>query len=119
MKVSIDFDGTLDNIKVQEFVQELMSMNNIEVHVVTNNFELDNWVCKKIHFITDSLGIERKNIHFVDYFPKWTYFDKNSDYAFHLDNDIWDHKEINLQSDVPCVLFDENWEENCLKYIFL
>ena len=112
MKVSFDFDETLDNIHIQEFAKELMKMN-IEVHVVTCNPDPSEYIFE----ITDKLNIERKNIHCIGYSLKHTYFTDYSDFIFHLDNDELEVREINQYTKVKGVLFDADWKENCLKLI--
>lgn len=111
MKISFDFDDTLEHIHVQKFAKELIDMN-IEVHVVTCNFN-----CNYIYETTDILGIDRNNVHCIGYKFKYTYFTDKNDFAFHLDNDSYEIRDINKLTKVKGIYYDENWKENCLKCI--
>lgn len=111
MKVSFDFDDTLDNVHVQKFAKELINMN-IDVHVVTCNFN-----CKYVYDTTDILGIKRENVHCIGYKLKYTYFLEHNDFSFHLDNDIYEIREINKLTKVKGIHYDQNWKRNCLKSI--
>lgn len=113
MKVSFDFDETLDYEHVQKFAKELLDIG-IDVHVVTCNFN-----SFYIYETTDILGIKRDNIHQIGYSTKSLFFTENPDFVFHLDNDYYEIKLINKDSNVKGVVFESGWKEKCLNIIKL
>ena len=94
MKVSFDFDSTLDNEKIQEYAKELIEQG-IDVHVVTSrvpetdpSLELvsSDWN-DDMYAICDKLGILKENIHFTKYVDKFKYFRIHQDFLWHMDDD--------------------------------
>jgi hypothetical protein len=122
MKVSFDFDGVLDNIHIQRFAKELMNMG-IDIHVTTSNPNpnkdpiFTNFTMHHVYKLTDKLGIDRENIHFTDFSPKYIYFIMNGDFTFHLDDDENEVREINSYTKVKAIFFDESWKDKCLEAV--
>ena len=92
MKVSFDFDDTLDKPKVQEYAKELID-KGIEVHIVTSRLSDEqalpsiNWN-KDLFEVSDRLGIKRENIHFTPYDLKYIFFINNPGFIWHLDDEF-------------------------------
>lgn len=110
VKVSIDFDGTLDRKDVQEYVKELIN-KGVEVWVCTfRTIEYDDELYKisdksipansDLFFITDNLHIPRERIIFTEMKLKSEFL--NNSFAFHLDDDY--NVMLNLRSaGIKCV----------------
>lgn len=94
MKVSFDFDDTLDKPKVQEYAKELID-KGIEVHIVTSRLSDEqalpsiNWN-KDLFEVSDRLGIKRENIHFTPYDLKYIFFINNPGFIWHLDDSFYE-----------------------------
>lgn len=111
IKVSFDFDGVFEYEPIRKFASELIS-RGIEVHIVTaNSYKLSSHVFE----LTDTLNLEKGNIHFTNGMPKFLFFKKNSNFKFHLDDDPLEVKEINKNTSVKGIYYDENFKSNCLK----
>jgi sugar phosphate isomerase/epimerase len=123
MKVSFDFDGTLETADVQKYAGELVK-RGVEVWIVTTRYDqraeqLDPdyfrmhapkcW--EDVFEIADKLGIKRENIVFTCYKWKHTYFENHSDFAFHLDDNYQEEYDIK----VPFVLVKKRWKQKCEK----
>jgi hypothetical protein len=88
--ISIDFDGTLTEPDVEEFVRHLLTMRT-PVHIVTarkDRFhatrENDN---DDVFATAAAVGIDAGNIHFTNGKDKADWFDKNEGFDVHLDDD--------------------------------
>ena len=92
MKVSFDFDSTLDRPVVQDYAKSLIQ-DNIEVWIVTSRMSKVNtdWN-KDLFLVADKLGILKENIVFTEMSDKFEFF-KDKDFIWHLDDD-W--VELNL-----------------------
>ena len=90
MKVSFDFDGTLDKKVVQDYAKELIA-RGIDVHIVTarpSDAEAGSeGYNDDLHDIAAYVGIDRKNIRFTNHTEKYHYF-RNRTFVWHLD-DHW------------------------------
>jgi hypothetical protein len=131
MKVSFDFDSTLDRKDVQQFAKELVN-DGIEVWIVTSRMSIEytkanldqftiNRVDKanhKLFRIADNLGIKREHIHFTNAQFKINFL-ANQNFLFHLDDDPDELIEI-LNSKDPCKPINANhfeWEYDCRKLV--
>ena len=91
-KVSFDFDDTLSYEEVQEYAKSLIEQG-IDVHIVTSRYEdvtrypfnISNH--DDLNTVATKLGIDLDNIHFTNMENKYHFFQKNSDFIWHLDND--------------------------------
>lgn len=127
MKVSFDFDETLDREDVQEYATKLIS-EVFDVYVVTarvDDVKADEkgwWWIKQnnldLYKVTDKLGIKRENIIFMEYADKYVYLE-NKDFIFHLDDSELELRMINENKlkCVPIYMYDINWKEKCDKAI--
>jgi len=120
MKVSFDFDSTLDNQHVQNFAKKLMD-DGFDVHIVTGRpthwSSYEKWDNDDLYAVAKKLNIKKENIHFNDFKLKKYFFLKNEDFIFHLDDDHIETEEINFFTKVPAILFDEKWMDNIMKLI--
>ena len=127
MKVSFDFDSTLDRPSVQEFAKELVN-DGIEVWIVTSRCTAEyatekgwHWVDEQNHKlfkIADNIGIKREHIIFTNHVSK-SEFIKGKNFIFHLDDDSDELIEI-LNSKDPCKPINVNhfeWEYDCRKLV--
>lgn len=125
-KISVDFDNTLSQQEVQDFVKNLIE-NGFVVYIITsrvdNKFAKERnwwWVEKQnreLFDVADSLGIDKDNIIFTQYIDK-VEFIEDKDFILHLDDDMDEIDLINKSSD-PCVsIFKDphgKWIEKCEK----
>ena len=112
MKVSFDFDETLDSPRIQTCAQHMIN-KGYEVHIVTARpheslvaWGAEDWN-NDLYLVSDSLGIPRENIYFMNSTPKYKFF-INKDFIWHLDDDLDEWKEINTYTKTRCYkLYDE------------
>jgi len=112
MRVSFDFDGTLESKYIQDYARELIE-RGIEVYVVTSRFG-DNEKYKKFYKtsinvdvtnsdlreITNELGIPEERLIFTNMGDKYEYFEKNRDFLWHIDDDWIENDLINKNTKV-------------------
>ena len=121
IKVSFDFDGTLDKQSVQKFSQELL-FRGYDVYITTQRKEPKlapslSWN-DDLFEISDSIGIKRKNIIFCNLESKYKII-KDMNFIFHLDDSF---TEINLLKDhtnikAVCIFGNKNWRFDCKKIL--
>ena len=127
MKVSFDFDSTLDRKDVQQFAKELIN-DGIEIWIVTSRCTTEyatekgwHWVDKqnrKLFRVADNIGIKREHIMFTNHVSK-SEFLANQNFLFHLDDDPDELIEI-LNSKDPCKPINVEhfeWEQDCKLHI--
>lgn len=126
MKVSFDFDSTLDRKEVQRFAKELVAEGH-EVWIVTSRRSnedaalLDPWIKdrvirsnKKLFRVADNVGIKREHIIFCNFTMKLDSI-AGQGFAFHLDDDPDELVEIFVSTD-PCKAINvgrPEWEIDC------
>lgn len=113
MKVSFDFDDTLDREPVQSFAAWLIAQG-VEVWVTTsryaNEYWLTNGLAKPVDWspnadlwdVVARLKIRADRVTFTGHRAKWTEF-RDSDFLWHLDDDPEEIDEINQYTNVRCV----------------
>jgi hypothetical protein len=131
MKVSFDFDSTLDRKDVQQFAKTLIN-DGIEVWIITSRISIEyaksnldqftiNRVDKanhKLFRVADNLGIKREHIHFTNTQFKSDFL-SNKNFIFHLDDDS-DELIAILESGDSCKPVNVNhfdWERDCKLYV--
>ena len=130
IKVSVDFDNTLDREDVQEYVKHLISLG-VEVWIVTARFDsiskynlkmIEDWGIKdlllehnKLFEVAEELGIDKEHIVFMNMIPKKNFFINNRDFLFHLDDDIIELATIKYVNTVNVLSSD--WKDLCNNYI--
>ena len=133
MKVSFDFDGTLDRDVVQQYAKELVGRGH-EVWITTARFEkIEDYDAKfmKKHGIYNlneqhrylfevalACGIEDDHIHFCNMADKWEWI-KDKDFLWHLDDDWEELKGINVMTDAVgvSVFGNSTWKNKCEKLL--
>lgn len=133
MKVSFDFDGTLDSPIVQEYAKELIS-RGIEVHLVTSRRSEEylmslfpnkpedsfNLINVDLFAVAEQAGIPVGNIHFTNGNYKAGFFSKNKDFIWHLD-DILEEIEFMAKNidclTVPVYVLVSDFKEICEELI--
>jgi len=127
MKVSFDFDSTLDRNDVQQFAKELIADEH-EVWIITSRHSDESakskswwWVLnqnKNLFDVANKCGIREEHIHFTNGVDKVNFI-KGKGFAFHLDDDI-DELILILDNSDPCVPLHVDhfeWKENCLEVL--
>lgn len=121
MKVSFDFDDTLDRSIVQKYAKELID-KGIEVHIVTSRLSDEqalpsiNWN-KDLFLVSDYLGIKRENIHFTPYDLKYIFFQNNPGFIWHLDDDFIELKRMSKSKTIGISVKSSNFKSKCEKLI--
>jgi hypothetical protein len=135
IKVSFDFDDTLSNKSIQDFVKEIKDI--VEVHITTsryediNNYEeafLKAWELENnkkcsnddLFKIAEELDIPLERIHFTNMNYKSVWFNDHTilDFKFHIDDNT--HELYNIQDNTNIVAINStinNWKEQCLTEI--
>lgn len=103
-KISLDFDSTLSENKVQKMAMWLISQG-FEVWIVTSRTSTEVAIEKNLWWkfqenedlfkIADKVGIKKENIHFTNYGLK-SEFLEDKDFILHLDDDDIELREIDM-----------------------
>ncbi len=128
LKVSFDFDGTLNDRKdVYKYCEELLKDDRIEVHITTMRCnKLSDWnknwftpsYYEEVYEVADKLGIKRENIHFTNGNEKDWFFKYNKDFIWHLDDDSETCRAVNRCKVIGlCVFGNNTWERKCRKIL--
>lgn len=118
MKVSFDFDSTLDKPAVQSFCAELIS-KGVEVWICTSRWDdskaVENlWGSDyndDLYLVADRLGIAREKIIFTNHKNKIDFL-KDKSFAFHLDDDVRGCGSIGISC-----WCNTSWKNKCLKIL--
>ena len=101
MKISFDFDGTLEHPDVQQLAQRLISLGH-EVHIVTTRWDEENkW---RYDFFNSLSKASQKGLHNDLYLVA-----KELDVPIHFRN--MEYKAHFLQAHNFDMHIDDNWEE--------
>lgn len=123
MKLSFDFDGTLDRKDVQDFCRKMMRWGH-EVWVCTMRTKEYNDALYKIadktlpanydlYKVTDDLKIPRERIIFTEMEEKSKFLEG---FVWHLDDDWMVLKELELNSNVKGIDVRKSfWKNNCME----
>lgn len=124
MKVSFDFDGTLEFQDVQDYAKQLIG-EGVEVWVVTTRWDENhkhkypqNATLDDLWEVVDNLGIPRWRVRFTCMEWKWKYLD-GTKFVWHLDDNEseFDYARKN-KCKVPMVWVHTNgWQEKCEKLL--
>jgi len=130
MRVSFDFDDTLDREPVQKYAAELVA-RGIEVWIVTSRYDLENYIKynftslykgelanKDLFDLAKELGIPEDKIHFTNMMNKWRFFKENN-FIWHLDNDWEECRLIDRKTKTRGIIYfhTPNWKGKCEKSI--
>lgn len=121
MKVSFDFDDTLDREDVQHIARQILTGTDIDVWVVTARLPdkkapLDNWN-EDLWFVCQNLGIPKSNVIFTSYSSKHEFFWEKH-FLFHLDDDPEELRMIEAMTDTIAInSLEPTWKKQILKLI--
>jgi len=117
MKVSFDFDGTLDRKVVQDYAKELI-IKGCDVWICTARFSPQNapnpnWN-DDLFQVCDSVGINKNNVIFCEMSDKYKIL-KDNGFIFHLDDDWEELKLINKHTNIKgiSVFGTTLWKNKC------
>lgn len=124
MKVSFDFDSTLDLPSVQKLAKEILALG-FDVWIVTTRYD-DKYSTEMLgepdrnadlYEVANEIGIPRSNIVFTNMTWKVDYFKQNPDFLFHLDDNLTEVKNIYGKAKVKTFsrLCGGAWYGKCLK----
>jgi len=128
MKVSFDYDGTLELGSVEIFAKELVDHGH-EVWVVTSRlsdeeisksfqpWQRPNWN-DDLWESCERIGIPKERVKFTSHVDKIEFL-KDKGFIFHLDDDIHELFSI-MESDDDCKPLNVghyDWKENCLELL--
>jgi hypothetical protein len=120
LKVSFDFDGTLEFANVQSFAKQLLD-RGIEVWVVTTRYDENhkhkyphNATLDDLWEVVDKLGIPRHQVRFTCMEWKAKYLD-GTNFLWHLDDNDREIKEAKkLAIEVPIIdVMSPTWQNEC------
>ncbi len=128
MKVSFDFDDTLSRPSIQRYAKELIA-TGAEVWIVTTRWDARSKLCSKDYYDTHGdtwtevnkkaleLGIPLKRVIFTCYQWKVTFFEKNLDFLWHLDDNGSEFKTIRALGISVVDSYHPKWKITCNKLI--
>lgn len=125
IRVSFDFDGTLEHIPKQEYAQELIE-REIEVWIVTSRFEDPasyksyyqaynevQHIHSDLYEIADKLKIPRNRIIFTNMEDKWPII-KNHNFIWHVDDDWTENRLILNNTKTKAInALVSTWKNKC------
>lgn len=114
MKVSFDYDGTLELKEVQEYALQLLRESH-ELWIVTMRHEQRQQGNQDLFDVAESLGIPTDQVIFTNGGLKYHFFEENEGFAFHLDDCKWQIDHIVDSKCTVGVFFevDNEWESEC------
>lgn len=120
MKVSFDFDGTLDREQVQKLALYLLTLD-VDVWIHSARFKASdvrpNWN-DDILQVASNIGIPIDNIVLTESYDKSIFLE---DFVWHLDDSSSTIKSINENSKCKGIYYsqyrDTGWEKKCIKLI--
>jgi hypothetical protein len=124
MKVSFDFDGTLEFQDTQEYAAELIA-KGVEVWVVTTRWDEnhkhkypENATLDDLWEVVDRLGIPRHQVRFTCMEWKYTYLN-GTNFIWHLDDNPAEFSKAKTNGcNVPMINVDTNgWMIKCDRLI--
>lgn len=138
-RVSFDFDGCLgDSEFVQNYCKELVE-RGMDVWIVTSRPENPEEFFKKkytedqfkkefgvnfwsndedLYPLASKLGIDRQKIAFTNHTPKAWWFNENSGFIWHVDDDPNEIRLIQrLTKVIPISVNSSNWVDKCEKLL--
>lgn len=130
IKVSFDFDGTLERESVQRYAKELIDRGH-EVWIVTSRFGSDDkyksyfmttisvdLTNKDLFEVADRLGIPVERIHFTNMDDKWPFMKYYHEFLWHLDDDWIENRNILKNTKIKAInSIGTNWKSKCEKII--
>ncbi len=109
-KVSFDFDDTLSKQSIQKYALNLIE-KGIDIRITTRRYDFDNihlyddMIKHRINIeggphkdllkVLEFLNLDLSKVTFTNGELKWQYFNNNSDFIWHLDDDPIELNKIN------------------------
>jgi uncharacterized protein (DUF2249 family) len=124
MKVSFDFDGTLEHEYVQEYARQLIEEGH-EVWVVTTRYDenhrhryVHNPTLDDLWSVVDKVGIPRHRVRFTLMQYKHHYLN-GTQFVWHLDDNEEEFTQARRHKcSVPMVyVLQNNWKDKCNLYL--
>jgi hypothetical protein len=121
MKLSFDFDSTLDRPSVQMYAKQLMDDGH-EVWICTTRTSPETHANPSwnddLFLVSDKLGIPRSQIIFTNHELKYDFL-KDKGFLWHLDDDWIELNELNRNTDIRgiSVWGQTNWKKKCDKLL--
>ena len=130
IKVSFDFDSTLDRDHIQQYAKELVN-RGLEVWIVTARYDkehvIEYWhnteesaerANKDLFEIANKVGINKEHIQFMNMEDKYNFF-KDKDFAWHLDDDTLENKLILKYAKIKAINSwgNSSWKQKCEKIL--
>jgi hypothetical protein len=111
MKVSFDYDGTLDQKEVKDYAVSL-SKSGHELWIVSMRHENRPAGNQDIFDLAKELGVKDEKIIFTNGNLKSKFFEENAGFGFHLDDCQWQIKNIKK---TKAVFYEEEgeWQTSC------
>lgn len=113
MKISFDFDETLDRAELQDIAESFIKDHH-DVWIVTSRFQKhanmiynnnDLWAVAKY------INIPKEKVIFTNLSPKYLYF-KDMNFDLHLDNDKDEVREIIENTCTHAInVWEEGWQD--------
>ena len=131
MKVSFDFDSTLDRPHIQEYARELIE-RGLEVWIVTSRYDCEHHriayhttpefaakANQDLFEVADKLGITIERIFFTNFIDKWVFFKDNPGFVWHLDDDWVENRGIlnNTKTLAVSSWANSAWKGKCERFI--
>ncbi len=114
MRITIDWDGTLEKQSVQERIKQLID-DGIDVWILTTRYPPEtnnNWFQQnQILFETAvQLGIPKEKIVFTSWVWKYNWLNENLDVILHLDDSFQEINNIlRYSKTLPISVHSSNW----------
>lgn len=118
IKISFDFDRTLDREDVQEYCKHLQS-KDIEIYITTSRAEVSLFgdTNSDMFEVCDLLNIPKENIIFCNYYDKYEII-KDFGFLWHLDDNEDELTLLKLYTDIKAIDVTKNdWRELCDMYL--
>lgn len=121
MKVSFDFDMTLDNPNIRDYAKELVE-KEYDVWIHTLRFKDSIYDPTKdwnydLYEVAEEIGIPRDKIVFCGMADKWNFL--KDDFTWHLDDDSIECDLINKNTKTIgiCHFGNSTWKNKCNKLL--
>lgn len=129
--LAFDFDGCLSRPDVQKYAKKLVD-RGYEVWIVTRRYrrieDYTDIFCiaygivnlKEQHeylfTVAEECGIPMERVHYTNMQDKWKFF-KDKDFLWHLDDDPYELKDINANTNTVGISVFGNYKSKCERLI--
>jgi len=131
VKVSFDFDCTLDRKCMQDYAALAMS-KGVEAWIVTSRLDDKTYSLKyftsldigilanaDLYEVSSNLGIPRDRVVFTNGEYKWHFFKANPGFAWHIDDDWMENNYIIRYAKTPSINSwgNSSWSTKCTRIL--